>query len=64
MEFFGVPTWPPWRHVKTRNKPFTNFFLRCIGLNEMVPDSLLSVFDEYELEVSDMLILFKTSLSL
>jgi len=24
----------------------------CTGLNEMVPDSLLSVFDEYELEVS------------
>lgn len=46
------------------NKPLTNFFLLCIGLNEMVPDSLLSVFDEYELEVSDMLILFKTSLSL
>ena len=46
------------------NKPLTTFFLLCIGLNEMVPDSLLSVFDEYELEVSDMLILFKTSLSL
>ena len=30
----------------------------------MVPDSLLSVFDEYELEVSAMLILFKTSSSL
>ena len=30
----------------------------------MVPDSLLSVFDECELEVSDMIILFKTSLSL
>ena len=29
----------------------------------MVPDSLLSVFDEYELEVSAMLILFKTSLT-
>ena len=46
------------------NEPLTNFFPLCIGLNEMVPDSLLSVFDEYELEVSDMLILFKTSLSL
>ncbi|XP_073249496.1 apoptosis-resistant E3 ubiquitin protein ligase 1-like [Porites lutea] len=34
------------------------------GLNEMVPDSLLSVFDEYELEVNAVLILFKTSLSL
>ena len=30
----------------------------------MVPDSLLSVFDEYELEVNAVLILFKTSLSL
>ena len=30
----------------------------------MVQDSLLSVFDEYVLEVSDMLILFKTLLSL
>lgn len=29
------------------NKP-----LCFAGLNEMVPDSLLSVFDEYELEVS------------
>ena len=64
LEFFGVPTWPPWRHVKTMNKPLTNFFLLCIGLNEMVPDSLLSVFDEYELEVSAVLILLKTSLSL
>ena len=46
------------------NKPLTNFFLLCIGLNEMVPDSLLSMFDEYELEVSAVLILLKTSLSL
>ena len=45
------------------NKPLTTFFLLRIGLNEMVPDSLLSVFDEYELEVSAVLILFKTSLS-
>ena len=30
----------------------------------MVPDSLLSVFDEYELEVSDVLILLKTLLLL
>ena len=58
LEFFGVP----WRHVKTMNEPLTNFFLLCIGLNEMVPDSLLSVFDEYELEVSDVLILLKTLL--
>ena len=29
----------------------------------MVPDSLLSVFDEYELEVSAMFILFKTLLT-
>ena len=29
----------------------------------MVPDSLLSVFDEYELEVSAVFILFKTSLT-
>ena len=29
----------------------------------MVPDNLLSVFDEYELEVSAMFILFKTSLT-
>ena len=46
------------------NKPLTNFFLLCMGLNEMVPDSLLSVFDEYGLEVNAVLILFKTSLSL
>ena len=46
------------------NKPLTTFFLLRIGLNEMVADSLLSVFDEYELEVSAVLILFKTSLSL
>ena len=46
------------------NKPLTNFFLLCIGLNEIVPDSLLSMFDEYELEVSAVLILFKTVLSL
>ena len=46
------------------NEPLTNFFLLCIGLTEMVPDSLLSVFDEYELEVSDVLILFKTLLLL
>ena len=45
------------------NKPLTTFFLLRIGLNEMVPDSLLSVFDEYELEVSAVLILFKTLLS-
>ena len=30
----------------------------------MVPDSLLSVFDEYELEVSNVLILLKTLLLL
>ena len=30
----------------------------------MVPDSLLSVFDEYELEVSAVLILLKTLLLL
>ena len=31
-----------------------------VGLNEMVPDSLLSVFDEYELEVSTILVLLTT----
>ena len=51
--------WKPWI-----SQAVNQLFLLCIGLNEMVPDSLLSVFDEYELEVSDMIILFKTSLSL